>query len=180
MSLPFFQTFAKMKKLLFCAAIAAMAMTACSKADKAAADTAVAENQVAKAERVAADESAEVQANISGDEHKNFTVLKDDSKYRPDMKVERLTILDFNATWCGPCRQFAPVFDQAAEMFPTVDFVSVDTDLNPETAAAFGVNGIPHVAVIKTDGKIDNYVGTGELMPVDKFAKIITDALESK
>lgn len=169
-----------MKKYLLGLGVLALCAASCAKTEKSA-EQAVADNEVAGVERVAARAAAEAEDNIAGvDTPSNFVVLKDDAKYRPDMKPARLTILDFNATWCGPCRQFSPVFDQAAKAFPDVEFVSVDTDVNPQTAEAFGVTGIPHVAVVKPNGEIDNYVGTDQLMPYEKFAEIITGALDKK
>lgn len=52
--------------------------------------------------------------------------------------------IDFNATWCGPCRQFAPYFEAAAKTFDgQAKFVSIDTDSFPTVAEAFGIESIP-------------------------------------
>lgn len=109
---------------------------------------------------------------------KGVTVLDNDGLYRPGKKVSRLTILDFNAVWCGPCKQFTPVFDEAAKNFGgAVDFVSVDVDNNPETAGAFGVESIPTVIFLFPNGKSKTYVGTGELLPASKFTALVQGAL---
>ena len=72
----------------------------------------------------------------------------------------KLVVIDFNATWCGPCRQFAPIFDKVAENFASkAVFYSVDVDVHPELVAQYGVQNIPMVAYIKPDGSYTTTVG---------------------
>ncbi|MET7656888.1 MULTISPECIES: thioredoxin [unclassified Streptomyces] len=58
-------------------------------------------------------------------------------------------LIDFWATWCGPCRQFAPVYDKAAEENPDLVFGKVDTEAQPELAAAFGIQSIPTLMIVR-------------------------------
>ncbi len=62
-------------------------------------------------------------------------------------------LLDFWASWCGPCRMLSPVIDEIAEETPTLKVGKVNVDEEPELAAAFGVQSIPTVVIIK-DGEI--------------------------
>lgn len=125
-----------------------------------------------------ADKEETTEAATTVEQKDAVVELSDDALYRPDKAVDRLTILDFNAEWCGPCKKFRPVFDEiAAKYADRVDFVSVNIDNNPQTAEAFGVNGIPHVAFIKTDGTIDSFVGLDDLMPAEAFEALITARL---
>ena len=62
-------------------------------------------------------------------------------------------LLDFWASWCGPCRMLSPVIDEIAEETPTLKVGKVNVDEEPELAAAFGVQSIPTVIIIK-DGEI--------------------------
>lgn len=58
-------------------------------------------------------------------------------------------LVDFWASWCGPCRMFAPIFEQAAEKHPDLVFAKVDTEAEQELAAAFGIMSIPTLMVLR-------------------------------
>lgn len=83
-------------------------------------------------------------------------------------------IIDFNATWCGPCKQFAPIFEAAAEKYgDKVEFRSVDVDENPELAQKYGVQSIPMVVFVDKDGNVvDQFTG---FMEAPEFEEIIAN-----
>ncbi|KJK34783.1 thioredoxin [Streptomyces variegatus] len=58
-------------------------------------------------------------------------------------------LIDFWADWCGPCKQFAPVYEKAAGENPDLVFGKVDTEAQPELAAAFGIQSIPTLMIVR-------------------------------
>ena len=64
-------------------------------------------------------------------------------------------LLDFWATWCGPCRMVAPILEEIADERPDVKVCKVDVDQEPQLAARYGISSIPTLLVIK-NGKIVN------------------------
>ena len=73
---------------------------------------------------------------------------------------DKPVVVDFWATWCPPCRQMAPVVDEAAKQLEDVKFVKVDVDANPLSAAKYGVRSIPAFLVFR-DGEVRHeFVGS--------------------
>ena len=66
-----------------------------------------------------------------------------------------LVVVDFFATWCGPCKMLAPAVERAADKHPEIHFYKVDIDEEPDLAGQFRVMSIPTLIVIK-DGKVTN------------------------
>ena len=68
--------------------------------------------------------------------------LKTTGEFDAAMK-EAKVVIDFTATWCGPCKRIAPAYEKLAEKFPAIKFYKVDVDDNSETAKAAGINAMP-------------------------------------
>jgi thioredoxin 1 len=60
-----------------------------------------------------------------------------------------IVLIDFWAEWCGPCRQFGPVFERVSEANPDATFAKVDTEDQPELAGRYGVTSIPTLVVYR-------------------------------
>lgn len=69
------------------------------------------------------------------------------------LKSEQVVLLDFFATWCGPCRMVGPIVEEIAEENEHLRVCKVDVDAQPELAARFQVYSIPTLVVMK-DGKV--------------------------
>ncbi len=66
------------------------------------------------------------------------------------LESEKPVVVDFWATWCGPCRLVAPELEKLAQKYEgVVDVVKVDVDANPEISGAFGIQSIPTIAFFK-------------------------------
>ena len=72
---------------------------------------------------------------------------------------DSLTLVDFYADWCGPCRMVAPIVEEIAEECPHVVVGKVNVDQSPELAVALGVVSIPTLIVFKDGKEINRMVG---------------------
>jgi thioredoxin 1 len=71
----------------------------------------------------------------------------------------QLVVIDFSATWCGPCKAIAPLFSSLSDEMQNVVFLKVDVDDNPDTAAKYSVSAMPTFLFIKGGTVVDRLMG---------------------
>jgi thioredoxin 1 len=100
-----------------------------------------------------------------------------DSDFDNVLESESLVVVDFTATWCGPCRKVAPLLEQLATEYQNqIKVVKVDIDQNKVNAKKFGIKSIPAVLMFKSGQLVENIVG---IAPYEKFSQAVAANLGS-
>ncbi|MFW5848105.1 MAG: thioredoxin [bacterium] len=70
-----------------------------------------------------------------------------------------ITLIDFYADWCGPCRIVGPIVDELSKDLTDVNVVKVDVDESPQTAMKFGIRTIPTIVLLKDGKEVNRAIG---------------------
>ncbi|KAK9471958.1 thioredoxin-like protein [Dipodascopsis tothii] len=99
--------------------------------------------------------------------------LKSTAEFKEAIASDKLTVVDFFATWCGPCKVIAPKVHAFSEEFADVDFYKVDVDELSEVASEVEIRAMPTFILFKAGSKVQTVVGANPMA----LKKAITDAL---
>ena len=77
------------------------------------------------------------------------TVELNSKNFEAHVETPGILVIDWWAPWCGPCRAFAPIYDDASERYTDVVFGKVNTEEQPELAGTFGIQSIPTLMVFR-------------------------------
>ena len=86
------------------------------------------------------------------------------------LKASGTVLVDFWATWCGPCRMLSPIVDQVADEHPDVKVGKINVDEQPELAQQFDIMSIPTLLVFRNGQKVNESVG---LIPKEKVESLL-------
>lgn len=99
-----------------------------------------------------------------------------ESEFDALLSEEKIVVVDFTATWCGPCRLVSPLMEQLAQEYSSsVKVVKVDIDSNKPLFKRFGLRSIPAVLIFKDGNLAETIVGVS---PYEKFSGAVEKVLE--
>lgn len=91
---------------------------------------------------------------------KNVLSIDDRSFHEEVLESDRPVLVDFTATWCGPCKALAPVVEKLADAtVGQLKVAKVDIDDSPETATRYGIRGAPTIVVFKNGKEAARHIG---------------------
>ncbi len=85
------------------------------------------------------------------------------------LKAEGKVVVDFWATWCGPCKMLSPVLDELSQKRTDVKFAKVNVDEQMELAMKYKVSAIPTVIMFENGAEVDKFVGFRPIEAVEEF-----------
>ena len=101
------------------------------------------------------------------------TVELNKDNFEDVVTQNNMVVIDFWASWCGPCKGFAPVFEAASEQHPDIVFGKVNADDEQELAAAFSIRSIPYLMMLRE--KVVLFAQAGAL-PAEGLESVIRQA----
>ena len=74
-------------------------------------------------------------------------------------KLSGYSLVDFSATWCGPCRMLKPILEKLDNEYENVNFYSIDVDNEPDLCAKLNINSVPFVIFMKDNEVVSSFTG---------------------
>ena len=99
-------------------------------------------------------------------------IISDNSFEKEVLKSKNLTLVDFWAEWCGPCKQLAPLVEDASEEFKDkIKVCKMDVDANRETAAEYGIRSIPTLMIFENGELVGTEIGALSKLQLEEFIR---------
>ena len=92
-----------------------------------------------------------------------------ENNFEQFLKNNKTVLIDFSATWCGPCKMFSPILEKYAADHPEIKIAKVDVDESPNLAGKFRVRGVPTVCVFDNEEMVGTRSGLMSYAQLDSY-----------